>query len=62
MDDRDPVLDELPESYAVALRLVAAGAEPELIATALGIEAAAVETLLDIARAKVRELDPGRSA
>jgi hypothetical protein len=56
--ERD-VLAELPAAYAVALRLLAAGEPHQVIAAALDVEPEAVPALLDLARAKARELlDP----
>jgi DNA-directed RNA polymerase specialized sigma24 family protein len=55
-------LDELPQSYAVALRLRASGADDALIAIALGIDVESVGPLLAVARrklARTREDDPG---
>jgi hypothetical protein len=46
-------LDLIPEVYAQALRLEAAGLTPEGIAARLGIEPGALGTLLEIARAKL---------
>jgi len=60
--DRDRALAELPLAYAVALRLRAAGADDQDIATALGIDPAGVPALLEVAEAKLSaELarDPG---
>jgi hypothetical protein len=54
-------LAAMPLPYAVALRLEAAGAGPELIAVALGIEREAVPMLLDVARRKLTELDGSRN-
>jgi hypothetical protein len=50
--DRDDALELLPPLYAVALRLVDAGAEPALIATAAGIELESVPAFVELARAK----------
>jgi hypothetical protein len=49
-------LATMPQAYAVALRLEALGAEPALIAAALGIEREAVPTLLDVAHRKLAEI------
>ena len=60
--DRDRALAELPVAYAVALRLREGGADDEAIAAALGIDAAGVPALLEVAQAKLSaELarDPG---
>jgi DNA-directed RNA polymerase specialized sigma24 family protein len=51
--DRTAALDELPESYAVALRLRDAGHDNTAIATALGTEPESVEPLLRLANAKL---------
>ena len=51
--DRDDALELLPPMYAVALRLVDAGAEPALIATAAGIELESVPAFVELARAKL---------
>lgn len=56
--ERD-VLAELPAAYAVALRLLEAGASHDVIAAALDIVPESVPSLLDLARAKAHELlDP----
>lgn len=47
---------ELPLAYAAALRLRAAGADPALIARALGIEAEGVGPLLALAETKLVRL------
>ena len=52
-------LAAMPFPYAVALRLEAADAGPEVIAVALGIEREAVPMLLDVARRKLAELTDG---
>jgi hypothetical protein len=54
----DDDLASMPLAYAVALRLEALGAEPELIAGALGIEREAVPMLLDVAHRKLAEVTP----
>jgi DNA-directed RNA polymerase specialized sigma24 family protein len=54
--DRAAALDELPESYAVALRLRDAGHDDNAIAAALGIELESVEPLLRLANAKLELL------
>ena len=46
----------LPHPYAVAVRLDDAGEDPTAIATALGIEAAAVPMILRLGREKVARL------
>jgi hypothetical protein len=53
---RDSLLRRLPLAHAVAVRLREAGADDELIATALDIEPEGVEPLLAIAAAKLRRL------
>jgi hypothetical protein len=53
---RDSLLRRLPLAHAVAVRLSEAGADDELIATALDIEPEGVEPLLAIAAAKLRRL------
>lgn len=57
--DRDRALWELPAAYATALRLHAAGARRELIATALGIDVDGVESLLVLAEAKLHRVLAG---
>jgi DNA-directed RNA polymerase specialized sigma24 family protein len=59
--NRTAALDELPESYAVALRLRDAGHGNTAIATALGIELESVEPLLRLANAKLERLLQGDS-
>ena len=54
--DRAAALDELPESYAVALRLRDAGHDETAIATALGIEPESVVPLLRLANKKLELL------
>jgi DNA-directed RNA polymerase specialized sigma24 family protein len=54
--DRAAALDELPESYAVALRLRDAGHDKNAIAAALGIELESVDPLLRLANAKLERL------
>ncbi len=50
----------MPFPYAVALRLDAVGAGPDLIATALGVEPESVPLLLDVAHRKLADRDnPG---
>jgi hypothetical protein len=59
----DDNLAAMPFPYAVALRLEAAEAGPDLIAVALGIERDAVPMLLDVAHRKIDELGgPGDEA
>ena len=52
--DPDFAYDELPLALAVALRLHAAGASKDLIATALAIEPEGVSAFLAVAEAKLR--------
>jgi DNA-directed RNA polymerase specialized sigma24 family protein len=49
-------LDALPEIYAAALRLHAAGLDDAAIATRLDLEPAAIGPLLGIGAAKLRAL------
>lgn len=56
VDDITPVLDQLPVSYAVALRMHRSGATNETIAEALGLEVEAIPSHLEIGRAKALEL------
>lgn len=51
----DEQIGELPLAYAVALRLDRAGASPDLIATALGVEREAVPSVLELAQRKLAE-------
>jgi DNA-directed RNA polymerase specialized sigma24 family protein len=51
--DLAEALDALPESYAVALRLDAAGADSAVIAAGLGVEEVSVIPLLEVARQKL---------
>jgi hypothetical protein len=55
-DPDESALARLPTVYAVALRLDAAGADAEVIASALGIDVAAVGAVLDVGRGKLDEL------
>lgn len=52
--ERDPDLARLPVALAAALRLRRAGADDVLIAQALDIEPDGVETLIQLAEAKLR--------
>jgi hypothetical protein len=55
-------LDELPGSYRLALRLRALGADDELIAECLGIDARSVDLLLQIGARKLENAQrAGRS-
>ena len=49
-DDR---LDQIPEPYQAALRLLREGKDESGIATALGLEPQAVRALLELAEAKL---------
>lgn len=70
--DRSEQIQRLPLAFGFALRLRDAGAEDEMIATALAIEPEEVAPLLELARAKLDRLarcepcdgvrDPGRDA
>lgn len=51
--DQERALAELTADHAVALRLRDAGAGPKLIAVALGIPVEGVDTLLEVAEAKL---------
>ena len=52
----DPLIARLPTVYAVALRLRATGGSDDAIAAALGVDVAAVETLLAVAERKLEAL------
>ena len=54
--DRERALAEIPAEYAVALRLADAAADSVAIAAALGIDSAAVPSVLRMARAKLASL------
>lgn len=58
---RDEVLDYLPETYAVVLRLREAGLDDAAIAARLGLEPEAVRPLLQIAAAKLAALAGGEA-
>lgn len=59
----DDALRQLPLAHAVALRLRAAGADEALIATALGVDVAAIEPILAVAEEKLRAvLEPTEQA
>ena len=61
--DRERALAEMPVEYAVALRLADAATDSAAIAAALGIDQAAVPSVLRMARAKLASLvDPSDSA
>jgi hypothetical protein len=61
-DDMPDHLDELPFTYAAALRLAHAGASQEMIATALAIEPEGVPALMQLAHAKLDAIAAGTSA
>jgi hypothetical protein len=50
---RGDALDQLPLPYATALRLRDAGIEEEVIAECVGVEPAALPTLMVVAEAKL---------
>jgi hypothetical protein len=54
--DRDEAIARLPEAYAVALRLHAAGVTPAQLALGFDIEPQSVAGFLKIAEAKLAEL------
>ena len=54
--DRDAALGQLPEAYAAALRLRDQGHDPTRIATALGVDPAAIDSLLELADAKLARI------
>ena len=54
--DRDEAIGRLPEAYAVALRLHAAGVSEAQLAAGFDIEPQSVASFLKIAEAKVAEL------
>jgi hypothetical protein len=54
--DQESALSRLPRTYALALRLTQAGADPQLIADCLDIELEAVGPLLVVADAKLSSL------
>ncbi len=56
---RDDAIDELPSTYAVALRLHEAGASNRVVAVALGTEPETVPTILELARRKLTLLVSG---
>jgi DNA-directed RNA polymerase specialized sigma24 family protein len=51
--EREQAIDELPETYALALRLRGRGFDDEAIAAALSLTPEAVPSLLRIADAKL---------
>jgi DNA-directed RNA polymerase specialized sigma24 family protein len=66
-EDRSHELRALPETYALALRLLAEGLDDPAIARVLDIEVESVAPLLALARAKLaavteRVEDPGQAA
>ncbi len=57
--DRAQALQELPDKYAIALRLNDEGLEPEAVARVLDVEPEAVGPLLTLAESKLSGLmDP----
>lgn len=50
----ESALDQLPAAYAQVLRLTAAEASDDEICDSLGIEPESLETLVDLARRKLR--------
>jgi hypothetical protein len=54
--DQESALSRLPRTYALALRLTKAGADPQLIADCLDVELEAVGPLLAVADAKLSSL------
>src|SRR5262249_10148774 len=56
VNERAEALSQLPVAYAVALRLSELGVSTDVIAHAVGIEPDAVDPLLRLAHAKLREL------
>lgn len=54
--DRSAAIDRLPEAYATALRLQDDGHDNQVIAARLGLAPEAVDTLLNMATAKLRTL------
>jgi DNA-directed RNA polymerase specialized sigma24 family protein len=54
--NRDDAIDELPPTYAVALRLHDAGASDYVVAVALGTEVESVPTILQLATRKLAAL------
>lgn len=61
MDDGERLLEQLPESLATALRLQAAGQPDSVISTALGIPVEGVPVLIEVAEAKLRQLERGEN-
>jgi hypothetical protein len=55
------MFDELPSSYRIGLRLRALGADDELIAECLGIDAGNVVALLDIGAHKLENIQRAAS-
>lgn len=54
--DRERLIDQLPESLGVALRLRDAGQDDDVIAAALGVPVEGVPQLLTVAEAKLAHL------
>lgn len=52
----DDILEQLPTAHAVGLRLHRTGADPEVIAVALGIDVSAVRGVIDLAERKLASL------
>lgn len=50
---RDEALDRLPLPYSMALRLRDAGVDDAVIAECVGVEPEGLQTLMEIARAKL---------
>lgn len=58
--DRERLLDDLPDTLAVALRLEEAGHSRETVATALGVPVQSVSVVLKVARLKLARLKLAR--
>jgi DNA-directed RNA polymerase specialized sigma24 family protein len=54
--DRAAALEQLPDAYAVALRLRDGGADDDAIAATVGVARAAVRSLLAIGERKLAEV------
>jgi DNA-directed RNA polymerase specialized sigma24 family protein len=54
--DRDAAYEQLPEAYAVALRLREAGLDDRAVALTLGLPPEAMASLLELADAKLKSL------
>lgn len=57
--DSEPLLEQLPTAYAVAIRLTEAGHPDQVIADALDVPTRSVPTLLSLAHAKRAHLEQG---